>query len=124
MLKHEHDENSAAAEKQRHTKGPTDPDAHLAQGVPGAQAPAKDDDAHDGRRHKTAAGLYAIYETAHFGIKEMGVKRSLQTLLKVNQKDGFDCPSCAWPDPDGDRNVAEFCENGAKAVASEATKKR
>jgi hypothetical protein len=34
------------------------------------------------------------------------------------EKDGFDCPSCAWPDPDGDRKFAEFCENGAKAVAS------
>jgi molybdopterin-dependent oxidoreductase alpha subunit len=50
----------------------------------------------------------------------MGVRRSLRTLSKVNQKDGFDCPSCAWPDPDGERKAAEFCENGAKAVASEA----
>ena len=54
----------------------------------------------------------------------MGVRRSFQTLLKINQKDGFDCPSCAWPDPDGDSKMAEFCENGAKAVASEATTKR
>ena len=54
----------------------------------------------------------------------MGVERSLATLLKLNQKNGFDCPSCAWPDPDGDRKTAEFCENGAKAVASEATTKR
>jgi molybdopterin-dependent oxidoreductase alpha subunit len=54
----------------------------------------------------------------------MGVVRALETLSKVNQKDGFDCPSCAWPDPDGERKLAEFCENGAKAVASEATKKR
>ncbi len=54
----------------------------------------------------------------------MGVKRSFQTLLSLNQKAGFDCPSCAWPDPDGKRKVAEFCENGAKAVASEATTKR
>ncbi len=53
----------------------------------------------------------------------MGVRRSLATLLKVNQKEGFDCPSCAWPDPD-DRAAAEFCENGAKAVASEATRTR
>ncbi len=88
------------------------------------QPPLEDKGAHEGRRHKTAAGLYAVYETAHFGIKEMGIKCSFQTLLKVNQKDGFDCPSCAWPDPDGKRKVAEFCENGAKAVASEATKKR
>ncbi len=50
----------------------------------------------------------------------MGVRRSLRTLTALNQKDGFDCPSCAWPDPDGERKAAEFCENGAKAVASEA----
>ncbi len=119
MHHHQHDENSAP--EQSDGKGPTDPNAHMAQGVPGSQPPLEEQGAHDGRRHKTAAGLYAIYETAHFGIRDMGVKRSLQTLLKVNQKDGFDCPSCAWPDPDDKRNVAEFCENGAKAVASEAT---
>ncbi|HKR02650.1 MAG TPA: FdhF/YdeP family oxidoreductase, partial [Pyrinomonadaceae bacterium] len=45
----------------------------------------------------------------------------LKTLLAVNQKDGFDCPGCAWPEPDGERSHAEFCENGAKAVAEEAT---
>ena len=54
----------------------------------------------------------------------MGVKRSFRTLLTLNQKDGFDCPSCAWPDPDGERKTAEFCENGAKAVASEAMRAR
>ena len=122
MHQHEHDENSAP--NQRDENRPTDPAAHLAQGVAGAEPPLEDAGARDGHRHKTAAGLYAVYETAHFGIKEMGVKRSFQTLLKVNQKDGFDCPSCAWPDPDGKRKMAEFCENGAKAVASEATTKR
>jgi molybdopterin-dependent oxidoreductase alpha subunit len=122
MPQHEHDENSAPG--QLDEDKPADPTAGRAIGVPGAQPPLEEEGAKDGRRHKTAAGIYAIYETAHFGIREMGVKRSLQTLLKVNQKDGFDCPSCAWPDPDGKRNVAEFCENGAKAVASEATKKR
>src|SRR5665213_1626768 len=55
----------------------------------------------------------------------MGPKRTLQTLLKVNQVDGFDCPSCAWADPHADhRKTAEFCENGAKSVAWEATRKR
>ena len=43
----------------------------------------------------------------------------------MNKKDGFDCPSCAWPDPDDERSrVAEYCENGAKAVAEEATAKK
>ena len=54
----------------------------------------------------------------------MGVVRSARTLLRVNQMDGFDCPGCAWPEPDDHRSIAEFCENGAKAIASEATKKR
>lgn len=53
----------------------------------------------------------------------MGVIRGGQALLKVNQKLGFDCPGCGWPEPDGDRAIAEFCENGVKAVAHEATKK-
>ena len=42
-------------------------------------------------------------------------------MTKLNQKNGFDCPSCAWPDPDGHRSQFEFCENGAKAMASETT---
>ena len=55
----------------------------------------------------------------------MGPARSARTLLKLDQADGFDCMSCAWPDPDvGHRHTAEFCENGAKAVAEEATKAR
>ena len=51
----------------------------------------------------------------------MGVIRGSKALLKVNQKGGFDCPGCGWPEPDGDRAVTEFCENGVKAVAHEAT---
>jgi molybdopterin-dependent oxidoreductase alpha subunit len=53
----------------------------------------------------------------------MGPARSARTLARVNQKDGFDCPGCAWPEADH-RHVAEFCENGVKAVAEEATKSR
>lgn len=122
MHLHEHDENNAP--NQAKTAKPTDPDAHLAIGAPGAQPPLEQNGAHAANRHRTAAGYYSIYETAHFGVKEMGVERTFQTLLKINQKDGFDCPGCAWPDPDGQRKTAEFCENGAKAVASEATTKR
>ena len=44
-------------------------------------------------------------------------------MSKVNQKNGFDCPGCAWPDPDEKRAfLAEYCENGAKAIAEEAAK--
>jgi molybdopterin-dependent oxidoreductase alpha subunit len=59
-----------------------------------------------------------------FGLREMGPMRALKTLLSVNKKKGFDCQSCAWPSPDEHRKVAEFCENGAKAVADEATARR
>ena len=71
----------------------------------------------------TAAGLPAVWSTMKHGLSEMGVKRTLQTFLKVNQKGGFDCQSCAWADPDEGRHLAEFCENGAKAIAEEATTK-
>jgi molybdopterin-dependent oxidoreductase alpha subunit len=56
---------------------------------------------------------------------QMGPARSVTTLRLLNQTDGFDCPGCAWPDPrPGERSFAEFCENGAKAVAEEATTRR
>jgi molybdopterin-dependent oxidoreductase alpha subunit len=70
-----------------------------------------------------AVGLPGIYWSMKYAMSEMGPKRAAQTLLKMNHVDGFDCPSCAWPDPDR-RRAAEFCENGAKAVAWEATRKR
>ncbi|MDX3851607.1 FdhF/YdeP family oxidoreductase, partial [Streptomyces sp. AK02-01A] len=70
-----------------------------------------------------AAGLPAIAHTLRIAQQQMGVGRTARTLLKVNQKDGFDCPGCAWPEGDH-RHTAEFCENGAKAVAEEATLRR
>ncbi|MFI9200899.1 FdhF/YdeP family oxidoreductase [Streptomyces sp. NPDC053048] len=70
-----------------------------------------------------AAGLPAIAHSLRVANEQMGVRRTALTLLKVNQKDGFDCPGCAWPEPDK-RHTAEFCENGAKAVAEEATLRR
>ncbi|WP_133898339.1 FdhF/YdeP family oxidoreductase [Streptomyces sp. KS 21] len=70
-----------------------------------------------------AAGLPAIGHTLRIAQQQMGVARTARTLLKVNQKNGFDCPGCAWPEGDK-RHTAEFCENGAKAVAEEATLRR
>ncbi|MGW3567887.1 FdhF/YdeP family oxidoreductase [Streptomyces sp. NPDC000941] len=70
-----------------------------------------------------AAGLPAIGHTLRMAQQQMGVRRTALTLLKVNQKNGFDCPGCAWPEGDK-RHKAEFCENGAKAVAEEATLRR
>ncbi|MGW1405901.1 FdhF/YdeP family oxidoreductase [Streptomyces sp. NPDC002403] len=70
-----------------------------------------------------AAGLPAVARSLLIAQQQMGVRRTAQTLLKVNQKNGFDCPGCAWPEGD-ERHTAEFCENGAKAVAEEATLRR
>ncbi|HEX8502500.1 MAG TPA: FdhF/YdeP family oxidoreductase [Pyrinomonadaceae bacterium] len=71
-----------------------------------------------------SGGLGAVWSATKHIVGEAGLVRGARTLLKVNQKDGFDCPGCAWPDPDGERSHAEFCENGAKAVAEEATTRR
>ena len=92
--------------------------------VPGAQPPLEESTPDLGKHSKAAAGLPAVYQTMRFALKEAGVGRGLKALLNVNKKDGFDCQSCAWPSPDEHRNVAEFCENGAKAIADEATRKR
>ncbi|MCU0683061.1 MAG: FdhF/YdeP family oxidoreductase [Polyangiaceae bacterium] len=73
---------------------------------------------------EAAGGLGALTSTARHALGQMGVVRTLQTLTRLNQKGGFDCQSCAWPDDDGDRDAAAFCENGAKAVADEATRAR
>jgi anaerobic selenocysteine-containing dehydrogenase len=54
----------------------------------------------------------------------MGLVRGARTLLQINQPSGIDCPGCAWPEPDTERSHFEFCENGAKHVADEATTKR
>jgi molybdopterin-dependent oxidoreductase alpha subunit len=72
---------------------------------------------------KRAVGVPAIVHALEIAKEQMGVVRSAQTLLRVNQKQGFDCPGCAWPETDK-RHIAEFCENGAKAVAEEATLRR
>ncbi len=77
-------------------------------------------------RPKTvAAGMTAVLSSAKHVFGEMDVARGMKALLALNQKDGFDCPGCAWPDPDGVRSkIAEYCENGAKAVSEEATTKK
>jgi len=72
-----------------------------------------------------AAGIPAVAVGVKHMLAEMGLGRALKASLKLNQKDGFDCPGCAWPDPDDDRSrIAEYCENGLKAIAEEATTKK
>ncbi|MEU6861439.1 FdhF/YdeP family oxidoreductase [Glycomyces sp. NPDC046736] len=83
--------------------------------------PAQDDpDVRRPKRH--AVGLPAVVNSLRFVGAEAGARRGLPLLRGVNQTDGFDCPGCAWPEP-GHRHPAEFCENGAKAIAEEATRR-
>lgn len=74
---------------------------------------------------EAAAGLSAILIGAKHLVNELELGRGIRALRKLNQKDGFDCPGCAWPDPDDERSsLGEFCENGVKAIAEEATSKK
>ncbi|MEN2736568.1 FdhF/YdeP family oxidoreductase [Microbacterium sp. X-17] len=73
-----------------------------------------------GHNKKWAVGVPAILHSMEPAIRDMGPARTAKLMTAINQKNGFDCMSCAWPDP-GDRNILEFCENGAKAVTWEAT---
>ena len=90
-------------------------------------APSGDIDPVEVEQHhakRVAAGVPAVAVTLSRAVKQMGAARAGLTLHRLNQADGFDCMGCAWPDPDpGERSVAEFCENGAKAVAEEATRR-
>ena len=70
-----------------------------------------------------AAGVKAVLVSMQRGFEQMGPLRTAAALTKLNQRHGFDCPGCAWPEEHGGRKLAEFCENGAKAVAEEATKR-
>ncbi len=72
-----------------------------------------------------SAGPLAIKKAIDHLLSEMGPIRAFQAINKMNKKGGFDCPGCAWPDPDDKRSVlGEYCENGAKALAEEATLKK
>ncbi|MBM4280102.1 MAG: FdhF/YdeP family oxidoreductase [Deltaproteobacteria bacterium] len=78
-----------------------------------------------------AAGPYAVFSSFRYAAKTSGLVRGLRIMLDVNQRDGFDCPGCAWPDPTGHVEAAaahratfEFCENGARAIAHEADARR
>ncbi len=72
-----------------------------------------------GEPRSWAAGVPGVLHSMEPAIKQLGLARTVKLMTSLNQKDGFDCMSCAWPDPNH-RKVAEFCENGAKAVTWEA----
>tara|TARA_B100000676_G_C18090439_1_gene859161 strand:- start:1492 stop:3816 length:2325 start_codon:yes stop_codon:yes gene_type:complete len=86
--------------------------------------PVKDNPLLQTNPKKVAAGIPAVISTMSHGLTRMGAIRSISNLTNVNSFYGFDCPGCAWPDPDDERTAFEFCENGAKAVADEATRAR
>ena len=74
---------------------------------------------------RAAGGLPALWATLRHLQRDSGVVRGGKALLAMNQADGFDCPGCAWPEPPAERRERfEFCENGAKAIAEEATTAR
>lgn len=72
---------------------------------------------------REAAGVRAVLVSLQRGLEQMGAFRTAAALARLNQRNGFDCPGCAWPEEPGGRKLAEFCENGAKAVAEEATRR-
>ena len=71
-----------------------------------------------------AAGVPAVASSLSHVYSSSGVVRGTSAMLALNQMGGFDCPSCAWPDPEDHRSAFEFCENGAKAIASENNAKK
>src|SRR5258708_12373785 len=104
------------SEEQRKEPAGQNPSAENPAALPGPQ-PRK--------IKKDAAGIPAIVSSLRHVLSEAGLGRGMKALAHVNQKGGFDCPSCAWPDPDDERSgIAEYCENGAKAIAEEATTKK
>ncbi len=92
------------------------------------RAPGKDVDDSNlraGKPMRSVAGVGGVVHGVTPVLAQVGIARGTRTLLKLNQANGFDCPGCAWPEPaPGKRAHAEFCENGAKAVAEEATLRR
>ena len=91
-----------------------------------SKPPVEDSDDRDlavGPAKTWAVGAPAVAHALQISQRQMGARRTALTLLRVNQKDGFDCPGCAWPEGP-ERSHFEFCENGAKAVAEEATVRR
>lgn len=87
--------------------------------LPGAQPPLEERPGEVSEPPKSAAGVPSIVSTMR-QVPKMGLARAARTLMAINQPGGFDCPGCAWPEPH-ERGAFEFCENGAKHTADEAT---
>ncbi|MEQ6118691.1 FdhF/YdeP family oxidoreductase [Reichenbachiella sp. MALMAid0571] len=76
-----------------------------------------------GKPADTAAGNKAVYVALKSILKRVNPFKAFQVLKGLNQKNGVDCPGCAWPDPSHRSNLGEFCENGVKAIAEETMDK-
>lgn len=96
------------------------------QQVPKAQSPPElTGELHIGTPASSAAGFTGVAVAIQHVLREMSAGRGAKALFALNQQGGVDCPGCAWPDPDDERSrLGEYCENGAKAIAEEATEKR
>ncbi|WBO62027.1 FdhF/YdeP family oxidoreductase [Streptomyces camelliae] len=72
-----------------------------------------------------ATGVPAVTHALAYSLEQTSVRRTVLTLLNINQAKGIDCPGCAWPEPAaGKRHLNEYCENGAKHINDEATTRR
>ncbi|MFD8380537.1 FdhF/YdeP family oxidoreductase [Streptomyces sp. NPDC059679] len=72
-----------------------------------------------------AVGVPGVANALKYSLSQTSPRRTALTLLNMNQVKGFDCPGCAWPEPEpGMRHRNEYCENGAKHVNDEATTRR
>jgi len=89
-----------------------------------AQTPLEHTGLRLGDRKTKAAGIPGVIKATQYVWAKAGVVRGSYALSLLNQKGGIDCMSCAWPEPDGDRSFAEFCENGAKALGHEMDTRR
>jgi len=92
--------------------------------APRSQPPIETDSIRIASPAHVAGGFTAILKSLEFTVREPGLVHGIAALTHLNQFDGTDCPGCAWPDPDSDRSLNEYCENGVKAIAEEATAKR
>ncbi len=100
----------------------TDKKMHIERAIRNSRPPEEFESVKWSEPPTKAAGLKAVGVAVQHMLKEMPITRANTALLKLNQKGGYDCPGCAWPDPDGHRSsLGEYCENGAKAIAEEAT---
>ena len=96
----------------------------VVQSTEGAQPPEEFTGLKVGERKTSAAGLPAVFSALQHVGKYMSAGDAVKTMFRINQQGGFDCPGCAWPDPDDERSkLGEYCENGIKAIAEEAQSK-